>query len=52
MATAGLEAVAGYRLPLGIRAGAIYEASLKFGALVSRIRPMPHTRYQNETLVS
>jgi MoaA/NifB/PqqE/SkfB family radical SAM enzyme len=51
MATAGLEAVASYRLPLGIRAGAIYEASLKFGALVSRIRPMPHARYQKETLL-
>jgi hypothetical protein len=44
MATAGLEAVGAHKLPLGIRAGTIYEASIKFGALMSRIRPMPHMK--------
>jgi len=44
MATAGLEAVGEWRSPVGIRAGTIYEASLRFGSLVSRIRPMPHAR--------
>jgi sulfatase maturation enzyme AslB (radical SAM superfamily) len=39
IATAGLEAVAGYRLPLGIRAGSIFEASLKIGTVVNRFRP-------------
>ena len=48
MATAGLEAVAEWRSPVGIRAGTIYEASLRFGAAVSRIRPMPHARYDKE----
>jgi sulfatase maturation enzyme AslB (radical SAM superfamily) len=39
IATAGMEAVAGYRLPGGIRAGSIFEASLKIGAVVNRLRP-------------
>jgi MoaA/NifB/PqqE/SkfB family radical SAM enzyme len=38
MATAGLEAVGSYRLPLGIRVRALYEASLRVGAIMSRIR--------------
>ena len=51
MATAGLEAVGAYVLPGGIRAGAIYEASLKFGALMGRIRPLPHTRWTEKEAV-
>ena len=51
VATAGMEAIGGYRLPGGLRAGTIFEASLKFGALVSRVRPMPHTRWGNEALL-
>jgi sulfatase maturation enzyme AslB (radical SAM superfamily) len=42
IATAGMEAVAGYRLPGGIRAGSIFEASLKIGAMVNRLRPAAH----------
>src|SRR5688572_19817528 len=38
MASAGLKAVADYRLPAGIQLASLYEASLKFGALVSRMR--------------
>lgn len=43
-ATAGFEAVGAYRLPGGIRAGTIYEASIKFGSLMSRLRTMPHQK--------
>ena len=50
MATAGLEAVGDHRLPMGIRAGSIYEASIKFGSLMSRIRPLPHTRFAKEAI--
>lgn len=51
VATAGLEAVGAHVLPGGIRAGAIYEASIKFGSLMSRVRPLPHTRWtQKEVL--
>ena len=39
MASAGLKAVADYRLPIGITAGSIYEASLKVGGVVGRMRP-------------
>jgi len=42
VATAGMEAIAGYRLPMGIRAGSICEASLKVGAIVNRFRPATH----------
>jgi hypothetical protein len=52
MATAGLEAVGAHRLPMGIRAGVIYEASLKVGSLVNKIRPLPHTKYGKEALVA
>ena len=38
VASAGLQAVANYRLPLGIRAGSIYEASVKVGEIVSRVK--------------
>jgi sulfatase maturation enzyme AslB (radical SAM superfamily) len=39
IATAGLKAVGGYRIPMiGIRASSIYEASLGIGSLVSRMR--------------
>jgi MoaA/NifB/PqqE/SkfB family radical SAM enzyme len=38
MASAGLKAVGDYRLPLGIRAGTLYEASVKLGEIVSRVR--------------
>jgi MoaA/NifB/PqqE/SkfB family radical SAM enzyme len=41
MASAGLKAVADHRLPLGIRAGAIFEASLKIGSYLGRMRPSP-----------
>jgi len=51
VATAGLEAVGAYILPIGIRAGALYEASLKFGALMSRVRPMPHTRWTEKEVL-
>jgi len=41
VATAGLEAVGSYRLPvIGIRAGSICEASLKIGRVVRRLRPI------------
>jgi hypothetical protein len=52
MATAGLEAVGAHRLPMGISCGSIYEASLKFGALMSKIRPLPHSKQAKEALVS
>jgi sulfatase maturation enzyme AslB (radical SAM superfamily) len=43
VATAGMEALAGYRIPyIGIRAGAVCEASLKIGAVVNRFRPAQH----------
>jgi MoaA/NifB/PqqE/SkfB family radical SAM enzyme len=41
MASAGLKAVGDYRLPTGVKAGSIYEASLKVGALVSKMRARP-----------
>jgi MoaA/NifB/PqqE/SkfB family radical SAM enzyme len=50
MATAGLEAVRAHKLPGGIGIGTIYDASIKFGALVSRFRPMPHTKFTDERL--
>jgi len=51
MATAGLEAVGAHRLPGGIRAGSIYEASLKVGALMNKIRPLPHTKHAKEAIL-
>jgi MoaA/NifB/PqqE/SkfB family radical SAM enzyme len=41
MASAGLKALGDYKLPIGITAGSLYEASLKFGALVQKLRPVP-----------
>jgi MoaA/NifB/PqqE/SkfB family radical SAM enzyme len=38
IATAGMEAVGSYKLPIGITAGSICEASLKIGALMNRVR--------------
>jgi hypothetical protein len=52
MATAGLEALGDHRLPMGIRAGSIYEASLKFGELIKKIRPLPHSKYAKEALLA
>ena len=52
MATAGLEAVGAYRLPIGIRAGSIYEASQRIGSLMSKIRPLPHSKYAKEALLA
>ncbi len=42
-ASAGLEAVAQYRLPGNIRVGAIYDASFRMGALVNRARAATHS---------
>jgi MoaA/NifB/PqqE/SkfB family radical SAM enzyme len=44
MASAGLKAVGDYRLPTGLKAASIYEASLKVGSLVSRMRTRSVTR--------
>jgi hypothetical protein len=41
MASAGLKAVAAHRLPGGIRVGAIYERSLRFGRAVRARRTSP-----------
>jgi sulfatase maturation enzyme AslB (radical SAM superfamily) len=41
MASAGLKAVAAHRLPGGIRVGAIYERSLRFGRAVRARRAAP-----------
>jgi MoaA/NifB/PqqE/SkfB family radical SAM enzyme len=38
IASAGLHAVSSHTLPGGVRVGAIYEASLRFGTAVSRLR--------------
>jgi sulfatase maturation enzyme AslB (radical SAM superfamily) len=43
IATAGLEAVASYKLPIGIRAGTICEVSLKVGTFLNRFRPSRST---------
>jgi len=51
MATAGLEALGAHRLPMGIRAGLIYEASLKVGELMNKFRPMPHSKHAKEALL-
>jgi MoaA/NifB/PqqE/SkfB family radical SAM enzyme len=51
MATAGLEAVGQYRLPGGIRAGTIYEASIKFGEVVRKLRPMPYMKFSEKQLI-
>jgi len=51
VATAGLEAVGAYRLPGGLRAGAIYQASIKVGEVVGKIRPMPHARNRENQLI-
>ena len=52
MATAGLEALGAHPLPMGIRAGAIYEVSQKFGSIMSRFRPLPHSKHANEEVLT
>jgi MoaA/NifB/PqqE/SkfB family radical SAM enzyme len=49
-ATAGLEAIASWRSPLGIRAGAVYEASLRVGSLMSRVRPVQQAELAKEVV--
>jgi hypothetical protein len=44
VASAALEAVAQHRLRGGVRVGAIYEASLRIGATINRMRRETHTR--------
>src|SRR5262249_11910197 len=51
MATAGLEAVGQDKPPGGVRAGTIYEASLKFGAMVQKLRPMPYMKFSEKQLI-
>jgi MoaA/NifB/PqqE/SkfB family radical SAM enzyme len=50
MATAGLEALGAHRLPGGLRAGSIYEASIKVGSLMRSIRPLPHDKFAEKQL--
>ena len=53
VATAGLEAVAAYRLPgIGIRAGSICEASLRVGSLMKRLRSVAQSGYPKDALNS
>jgi MoaA/NifB/PqqE/SkfB family radical SAM enzyme len=52
MATAGLEALGAHALPMGIRAGNIYEASLKVGSIMRRFRPLPHSKYAKEEILT
>jgi hypothetical protein len=42
MATAGMAAIGNHRLPGGLRLGTVFDASLKVGAAVDRIREAIH----------